>query len=194
MLKQFGYFYFHTGLHLAQAKETVERWQKDNPGLNYIPDDDFAATWPLQALSNAKIFALELSLPTFVAEIDRAYVQYKNAAKAVLLAHDLEKVGERFGDELELHHFKLVTPDLCAFYDKERLFGDLPYEKIPAARADIREAGTCYALERPTACVFHLMRAMEVVVRRLARRFSLPTGLDVTWVVLTGNMSEGSFR
>lgn len=31
---------------------------------------------------------------------------------------------------------------------------------------------------------------METVVKRLARRFGLPTGPTATWVVLTGNMTD----
>jgi hypothetical protein len=34
------------------------------------------------------------------------------------------------------------------------------------------------------------MRAMEVVVRKYASRFNLPTDLNVTWVVLAGNMAS----
>jgi hypothetical protein len=40
---------------------------------------------------------------------------------------------------------------------------------FPSAENDIREAGNCFALDRPTAAVFHLMRAMEVGLKAIAK-------------------------
>src|SRR5260370_27264994 len=49
-------------------------------------------------------------------------------------------------------------------------FGEAVYDVIPTARQDIRDAGNCLAFELHTACVFHLMRAAEHGLRKLARR------------------------
>jgi hypothetical protein len=65
----------------------------------------------------------------------------------------------------------------------------VPLSKFPI-RGELSAAVHCLALRQPTACVFHLMRGMEAVVKRLGRRFGLPAGQDVTWVVLTGNMTD----
>ena len=64
-----------------------------------------------------------------------------------------------------------------------------PLSAFPV-RDEIADAAKCLGVNQPTACVFHLMRAMEVAVRRLAKRFKLPTGQNATWVVLTGNMTD----
>lgn len=65
----------------------------------------------------------------------------------------------------------------------------VPLSKF-AVREEIASAAQCLAVQQPTAAVFHLMRGMEIVVKRIARRFDLPTGPEATWVVLTGNMSD----
>ena len=48
-------------------------------------------------------------------------------------------------------------------------------ERFPSAIYDIQEAANCLALSRPGACVFHLMRVLEVELMRLA------TDLEVPW-------------
>ena len=47
-------------------------------------------------------------------------------------------------------------------------FGESVDEAFPSARYDISEAGHCLALRRPTACIVHLMRALEVGLSYLA--------------------------
>ncbi|MBK5260526.1 MAG: hypothetical protein JJE51_13120 [Thermoanaerobaculia bacterium] len=60
--------------------------------------------------------------------------------------------------------------------DNEQLFGGETYEAFPGARADIRDAGNALAVGLDTSAVFHLMRAVEVALRALAReqRVRLP--------------------
>ena len=53
------------------------------------------------------------------------------------------------------------------FYDTT--FGEVVAQAFPSAVPDLKEAGTCYALNRSTACVFHVIRAMEIALRSLAR-------------------------
>lgn len=91
-----------------------------------------------------------------------------------------DDVKERYAQYMPREHAKLILG-----IDEE---WQVPLSRF-AVRDEIAAAASCLAVTQPTACVFHLMRAMEVVVKRLARRFDLPTGADVTWVVLTGNMT-----
>jgi hypothetical protein len=53
--------------------------------------------------------------------------------------------------------------------------------KVPGAVADLREAGKCIAFELCTASGFHLMRAVETVLRRY-------------WEVVTGNAAKPKQR
>jgi hypothetical protein len=52
--------------------------------------------------------------------------------------------------------------------------------KFPKAQEDLARAGDCLALQQSTAVVFHLMRAMEVVVQRLGKKLGV-TNTDKEW-------------
>ncbi len=56
----------------------------------------------------------------------------------------------------------------ASYFENPKLFGDAVFNAFPSATDDITEAGTCLAFERSTACVMHLMRALEVTLRALA--------------------------
>lgn len=60
-----------------------------------------------------------------------------------------------------------IVPELVGFYEQDTLFGPGVHQAFPLARTDIQEAGTCLALERPNASVFHMMRAVEWGLRAL---------------------------
>ena len=81
-------------------------------------------------------------------------------------------------NELKNRKFLYVSEELTKYYDNKSICGVAVAEKFPKAMADIIESGNCYALGRPTACVFHLMRVipygMEILARRLKVRYSRP--------------------
>lgn len=53
-------------------------------------------------------------------------------------------------------------------YNNAELFGSEVNLIFSGAAQDIKEAGNCYALRQPTACVLHLMRAIELALKTLA--------------------------
>ncbi len=63
---------------------------------------------------------------------------------------------------IELENRKYFGPlsHLAKYYDQPKLFGAEVFDSFPSANVDIYEAGMCLALERPTACVMHLMRVL----------------------------------
>jgi hypothetical protein len=91
------------------------------------------------------------------------------------------EIGSRKVLVIDSSHGRLWAPS-------EPLFGPAVHKRFKAARGDIEMAGKRLALEQSTACVFHLMRAMEVAVRRLAKRVGMTVTPSTTWVVLTGGM------
>lgn len=67
-------------------------------------------------------------------------------------------------------------------------FGDAVDDAFPDAVEDLQAAGKCIAFEQSTASVFHLMRAMECAVARLA--FSIGVArTDVVWGNLLSSIS-----
>ena len=54
-------------------------------------------------------------------------------------------------------------------------------DAFPKAAEEISKAAKCLALQRNTACVFHLMRAMELAVARLADAIGTGKPTDKEW-------------
>ena len=76
--------------------------------------------------------------------------------------------------ELRRRSFLFVPDAKAAFYEQTDLFGPQVSERFSRAAQDIKEAGTCIALDRPTAAVFHLMCVLEVGIDRLSHALGLP--------------------
>jgi len=74
-----------------------------------------------------------------------------------------------FESELKDRQFMFLEPGRSRYFTNPlREFGDDAARKLPDCRFDMIEAGKCFALERPTACVFHLYRVVEGALRTLA--------------------------
>ena len=96
----------------------------------------------------------------------------------------------RLQDELKTQHFLHVAQEDVRFYGQKELFGPAVAKQFKKAAVDIEQAGNCLALEQPTACVFHLMRAMEIAVRQLGKRLKVTITPQTTWRQMTGQMDD----
>jgi hypothetical protein len=101
---------------------------------------------------------------------------------------DLEHIRDDFMGHLRCKAFYHIRRDLVAYYSQEELFGPTVYRKFGKAREDIERAGNCLALGEPTACVLHLMRALEAVIARLAAKLKVPIDPRDTWGTILGKM------
>lgn len=61
----------------------------------------------------------------------------------------------------------IIPEEKADFYNSDSFFGTDVYINFPSIRSEIAEAGKSYALGLNTACVFHLMRAAEIVLKRM---------------------------
>lgn len=84
----------------------------------------------------------------------------------------LDDLWDDFMRDCDLRHVEIIGADLFKYYDVG--FGHDVTHKFPEATTEIKEAGTCYALGRHTASVFHLMRAVEHGLRALAVAVGVP--------------------
>lgn len=82
--------------------------------------------------------------------------------------------------QIELENRVFLEPDARykEYFRKSTLFGAPVFTAFSSANNDIFEAGTCLALERPTACVMHLMRVMEAGLKALAVTLGIPPQND----------------
>jgi len=140
-----------------------------------------------------------------LAEMDNVFPELDRLAIAasLLLTHQeytLETIGQSFkhlisriNDELQSKYFLRLERRDALLYAEEFPFGKEVSDKFPLATEDIEEATKCLALQRPTACVFHLMRAMEVVVKRLGKRLGV-TNVEKEWGKILSDMAKAIER
>lgn len=136
--------------------------------------DDADNAFLSEYLPHAKRLADELALDAVCASVRRiadsvsdvAYSKYK-------LRNDLSDLQQRLHDQLVLRHFVYVSPRDVDLYERPDLFGQQVNDAFPAAQDDIEASGTALALGMATTCVIHLMRALEVGLKALARELDI---------------------
>jgi hypothetical protein len=106
------------------------------------------------------------------------------------------RLSQRLQDDLMEHWFFHIEPSLRRdFYDQKDLFGPDVAAKFKKSADDIRNAGSCLALDQPTACVLHLMRAMEAAMERLSKRLlKKPIPPKQTWNGILKDMGHAIGR
>lgn len=80
----------------------------------------------------------------------------------------------QFSRELNKRLFLLVDDKKSVFYENHDAFSPVVCSAFPSTKDDIKAAGSCFALEQSTACVFHSMRVLEKGIRCLAGKIGLP--------------------
>lgn len=95
------------------------------------------------------------------------------------LASDSQELQWRVVDEAREHLFMRMPKDRVDYFNKPSLFGQEVTDKFPDATYDIAEAGSCYATDRYTACVMHLMRALEVSLKAVGIGVGLPNAVEL---------------
>jgi hypothetical protein len=83
--------------------------------------------------------------------------------------------------EMEEVRFFHMPSSRSQFYDQKELFGAVVNVKFLSTQFDMVEAGNCYAMGRGTACVFHLMRIMEVGVQQLGTKLGVTFTDQKNW-------------
>ena len=97
------------------------------------------------------------------------------AAQLDILAEEIEHLTLRVQDDLSAKLMLVVDLQKQTFFEhKSPIFGVEVEAEFPSAAFEIDEAGKCYALERSTACVFHLMRTLEIGIKAASKCLSIP--------------------
>jgi hypothetical protein len=92
-----------------------------------------------------------------------------------MLSDALGQISLRLQDELVDRKVFVLNRDAQRFFNSSlaKFGADFP-TRFPSAVYEVDEAGKCYALDRSTACVFHLMRTLEVGIKAVARCLGIP--------------------
>jgi len=95
---------------------------------------------------------------------------------------EVDDIRRRLIDQAEsVFCLSLIKREQELFEPQTPLFGDVVEAKFSNMAEDISESGKCLALGRPTACVFHLMRVMEIGVRRFGDVLGVTLADDKNW-------------
>ncbi|HEV2501160.1 MAG TPA: hypothetical protein VGY31_16435 [Terriglobia bacterium] len=122
-------------------------------------------------LGNLERLCEKLALHSTLAQIRRLkdiFVNGSDHVNYVHLARDVMEVQIRLTDELAARWVFLMSPDEARYFSDNQ-FKSTVADRFPDAVFDMDEAGKCYATERATACVFHLMRVTEFGLQAIGR-------------------------
>lgn len=114
----------------------------------------------------------QATIKAFMSELDNKKME---GIKASRISVRIEEIDRIIPIEMKGHLFLHVPGNKAEFYHKGALFGDAVNTNFPSAKHDIIEAGACFAFDRYTACVFHLMRVLEVGLAVFAKKFNVPS-------------------
>jgi hypothetical protein len=133
---------------------------------------------------------LACGMATAIPEMDRIMILVgsQTFAPRLGISQAINHLLSRVKDDLALQKFYRVVSEDAHLYGCENLFGDAVTAKFKDAAEDIKNAGSCLALGQGTACVFHLMRAMEAAVRKLGSRLKITVTPNSTWRNMTSQM------
>ncbi len=131
-------------------------------------------------------------MPNVILELDRLVILIgpQTFAPRLGISQAIIHLQSRIKDDLAAQNFFRVRPEDVELYGRPELFGATVAKKFKNAGQDIQNAGNCVALGQATACVFHLMRAMEVAVRQLGKRLKVTITPQTTWRMMTGQMDD----
>ncbi|MDT7041467.1 hypothetical protein [Candidatus Nitronereus thalassa] len=92
-------------------------------------------------------------------------------------------------DEISEKLFLCIPTEKQQFYLKPLETFGVNVSRFESAREDIEEAGKSYATSRNTACVFHLMRVIEIGLRVLAKHFHL-SDEQINWELIMKKIQD----
>jgi hypothetical protein len=144
------------------------------------------------ALDLTRDACMSCGMTNVIPELDRIHILIgvDTFAPRLGISQAIIHLQSRIKDDLATQSFFHVKPEDVSFYGHSDLFGAAVAGKFKSAAQDIENAGNCLALGQATACVFHLMRAMEIAVRQLGKRLKVTITPQSTWRQLTGQMDD----
>ena len=110
------------------------------------------------------------------------------------LADSLRDIESRFADHLAfIKIFVIPEERAILFQGADQLLQAETAALFPSVWFDCEEAAKCLCLGRPTACVFHSMRMLEIAIASFAKRLEIPDpakATDRSWGVMLNAIRE----
>ena len=149
------------------------RYEKDE--INYLIDEITILSEHLK----------ELNLKMSNITVNELLNILKTRTEFVVNESDVVSINEiqkRVIDELSLKKLFVLDDYKADYYNpKEFIFGQQVLTSCPSCEFNISEAGNCFALGRYTACVYHLMRSLEIPLKKFAEELQLNIADRPNW-------------
>jgi hypothetical protein len=202
MISDWGYQFILVGIALAYAETALEGHRaKTNGaiaghGTSILSPDSAVADLVidkcdeiLQLLadkSGEPAISYELGpIPTNIHVLQSKLIRSRKPHQLELYTNDIlgeiRTIKSNFIIILSERWFYALGPAAAEHYGLDAAFGEGFWEKFKDARDDLEHAGNCLALGEGTACVMHLMRMMEIVIRDMGNRLGMTFDLKDTW-------------
>jgi hypothetical protein len=110
------------------------------------------------------------------------------------LTRSLHELNNTIHREMQSYSFFHMPFTQAKYYKKNMLLGARVAIRFPTTEFDVIEAGNCYAMGRATACVFHLMRVMEVGVQTFGEVLGVQLAVDKNWQCILDEVNKAIKR
>lgn len=161
---------------------------------------DFSAanTEPFLAhLDELGVFLLKADLRASKVQVDLISDVIKKQGLVSSVAAGYQNLRDTLRKEMSQKCFFCLSDSEKALFQPDKdhpIFGVVVQNNFPSAIYEIDEAAKCLALDRSTATVFHLMRALERTLIAIRRCLNLPDSTDLrdrSWgLILRGLRQE----
>lgn len=187
---------FYDCISALDRGRTLIEERKDRGKNVLVPLDRINAKEYLKLLSNSlKVLGAKVTDVGVMQLIARFEVKGK---KNALIYEELVKkttlISDTLKNELSLINvFVLENAKSEYFQNPELQFGTDFQKRFPSGLFELDEAAKCFALGRPTACIFHLMRIMEIGINAAALSLGIPPptkGMDRNWGAILRAIKE----
>lgn len=167
---------------ISQALEATVYICADNRHIGHKTVHEENRTILLSHLDSVSALITDLPLNASALQVERIKTVLAGAEPTyehiVRLTHELQT---RIADELAGVMFMHFNQSEVNLYQNLTPFGSEVAAKFPSALFDIEEAAKCFATARYTACVFHLMRVVELAVQQLGKRLKVSLVTEKNW-------------
>ena len=162
-----AHLYVKVGAFLTQIGDTVDNL-KEHPAAK----EEFVA----ELVDLAKIVREQLSEIgcDLSAQAMQRYEENLPRLSAECINSRASELRSCIADEMRSHAFFWMPPDRAKHYNLFEVRDSGDKADFPSARMEIFEASNCIAFDMGTAAVFHLMRAVEHVIKATWKTLGLP--------------------
>lgn len=150
----------------------LEQWTGKDADAGIVAETRTAFREAMDVV-DAECTGLGLDASVKQAQRIRGMLEAAPDAELETFSAPVKELINRIEDELGGRAFFYMPMDKAKYYDDPHPLGDAVAKRFPALAEDADEAGKCFASGRYTACVFHLMRAMERLVQVFAEKLGL---------------------